>query len=86
MDDLYTEDQRMILDAARAFSAEVLAPNAAQWDRESHLPDEIVAQMGELGFLGMIVPPTGADRIRITSPTRSRSRRSRRAARRARRS
>ncbi len=56
MDDLYTEDQRMILDAARAFSAEVLAPNAAQWDRESHLPDEIVAQMGELGFLGMIVP------------------------------
>lgn len=56
MDDLYTEDQRMILDAARAFSAEVLAPNAAQWDRESHLPDEIVAQMGELGFLGMMVP------------------------------
>ncbi|WP_323119964.1 acyl-CoA dehydrogenase family protein [Burkholderia alba] len=56
MDDLYTEDQRMIRDAARAFSADVLAPNAAQWDRDSHLPDEIVAQMGELGLLGMIVP------------------------------
>ncbi|AOK31571.1 acyl-CoA dehydrogenase [Burkholderia singularis] len=56
MGDFYTDDQRMILDAARAFSAEVLAPNAAQWDRDGHLPDAVVAQMGELGLLGMIVP------------------------------
>ncbi|WDD91703.1 acyl-CoA dehydrogenase family protein [Burkholderia sp. FERM BP-3421] len=56
MDQLYTEDQRMIRDAARAFSAEALAPNAAQWDRDAHLPGEVVAQMGELGLLGMIVP------------------------------
>jgi alkylation response protein AidB-like acyl-CoA dehydrogenase len=56
MDELYTEDQRMIRDAARAFSAEALAPNAAQWDRDAHLPAEVVAQMGELGLLGMIVP------------------------------
>ena len=32
MDELYTEDQRMIRDAARAFATEMLAPNAAQWD------------------------------------------------------
>ncbi|KVL19706.1 acyl-CoA dehydrogenase family protein [Burkholderia sp. MSMB1826] len=56
MDELYTEDQRMIRDAARAFATEVLAPNAAQWDRDAHLPDAIVAQLGELGLLGMIVP------------------------------
>jgi alkylation response protein AidB-like acyl-CoA dehydrogenase len=56
MDDLYTEDQRMIRDAARVFATEVLAPNAAQWDRDAHLPDDVVAQMGELGLLGMIVP------------------------------
>ncbi|OXH82996.1 hypothetical protein CA830_35825, partial [Burkholderia multivorans] len=39
MDALYTEDQRMIRDAARAFATEVLAPNAAQWDRDAQLPD-----------------------------------------------
>ncbi|MBR7960961.1 acyl-CoA dehydrogenase family protein [Burkholderia latens] len=56
MDELYTEDQRMIRDAARAFATEVLAPNAAQWDEDAHLPDAVVAQLGELGLLGMIVP------------------------------
>ncbi len=56
MDELYTEDQRMIRDAARAFATEMLAPNAAQWDHDAKLPDAIVAQLGELGLLGMIVP------------------------------
>ncbi|MGP8470876.1 acyl-CoA dehydrogenase family protein [Burkholderia sp. PR2] len=56
MDELYTEDQRMIRDAARAFATEALAPNAAQWDHDAHLPDAVVAQLGELGLLGMIVP------------------------------
>jgi len=56
MDELYTEDQRMIRDAARTFATERLAPNAAQWDHDAHLPDAIVAQLGELGLLGMIVP------------------------------
>lgn len=56
MDELYTEDQRMIRDAARAFATEVLAPNAAQWDHDAHLPDAVVARLGELGLLGMIVP------------------------------
>ncbi|NIE60334.1 MULTISPECIES: acyl-CoA dehydrogenase family protein [unclassified Burkholderia] len=56
MDELYTEDQRMIRDAARVFATEMLAPNAAQWDHDAHLPDAIVAQLGELGLLGMIVP------------------------------
>ncbi|HKT63707.1 MAG TPA: acyl-CoA dehydrogenase family protein [Burkholderia sp.] len=56
MDELYTEDQRMIRDAARAFATEMLAPNAAQWDHDAQLPDAVVAQLGELGLLGMIVP------------------------------
>ncbi len=52
----YTEQQRMIRDTARAFAEERLKPNAAQWDRSGRLPDEIVAEMGALGLLGMIVP------------------------------
>ncbi|MDR5856861.1 acyl-CoA dehydrogenase family protein [Caballeronia sp. LZ062] len=56
MDSFLTEEQRMIRDAARQFSAEVLAPNASQWDRDGAIPDAVVRQLGELGLLGMIVP------------------------------
>jgi alkylation response protein AidB-like acyl-CoA dehydrogenase len=56
MPDFYTEDQRMIRDAAREFAVSRLAPNAGQWDRDKALPAEIVREMGELGLLGMMVP------------------------------
>lgn len=57
MDHVYTEEQRMIRDTAREFATECLAPHAGAWDREGNLPAHIVRQMGELGFLGMMVPP-----------------------------
>jgi alkylation response protein AidB-like acyl-CoA dehydrogenase len=56
IDAFLTEEQRMIRDAARQFSAEVLAPNAGQWDKDAAIPDAVVRQLGELGLLGMIVP------------------------------
>ncbi|MDR5739860.1 MULTISPECIES: acyl-CoA dehydrogenase family protein [unclassified Caballeronia] len=56
MDSFLTEEQRMIRDAARQFSVEVLAPNAGQWDKDGAIPDAVVRQLGELGLLGMIVP------------------------------
>ncbi|AJG22311.1 Butyryl-CoA dehydrogenase [Cupriavidus basilensis] len=52
----YTEQQTMIRDSARAFASERLAASAAQWDRDGRLPDNVVADMGALGLLGMIVP------------------------------
>ena len=55
-DALLTEDQRLVRDAARDFAQSVLAPGAAQWDREGALPPAVVRQMGELGLLGMLVP------------------------------
>ncbi|MCS6765037.1 MAG: acyl-CoA dehydrogenase family protein [Candidatus Protistobacter heckmanni] len=56
MSDFYTEEQRMVRDAARSFAQERLAPNAGRWDKEGRLPDDIVAEMGALGLLGMVVP------------------------------
>lgn len=57
LDALLSEDQRLVRDAARAFALEQLAPHAAEWDRAEALPDAVVKQMGELGLLGMLVPP-----------------------------
>lgn len=53
---LPTDEQIMIRDAARDFAREKLKPNAARWDREKHFPREALAEMGQLGFLGMLTP------------------------------
>jgi butyryl-CoA dehydrogenase len=51
-----TEEQRLVRDTARDFAKREIEPKAAELDRTSRWPDEIVRQMGELGFLGMFVP------------------------------
>ena len=53
---LLNEEQTMIRDMAREFAREQLAPHAAAWDRDATFPREALAQMGELGLLGMLVP------------------------------
>lgn len=50
MDFNLNEDQRAIVDMAKSFASDVLAPNAAQWDEEKTWPTEIVKTVGELGF------------------------------------
>mgnify|MGYP002714607030 CR=1 FL=1 len=53
---MLTEEQEQIRDAARAFAQERLAPGAAERDRDSRFPRAELTEMGELGFLGMLVP------------------------------
>lgn len=56
MDFDLTSDQRMIRDMARDFARNELRPHAADWDKAGWIPDAVIAQMGELGLLGMVVP------------------------------
>jgi alkylation response protein AidB-like acyl-CoA dehydrogenase len=51
-----TDEQREIRDLARRFADEVVAPQAAAWDREHTFPKDVLAQMGELGLLGTCIP------------------------------
>ncbi|TVO78727.1 acyl-CoA dehydrogenase [Sedimenticola selenatireducens] len=53
---ILTEEQRMIRDMARDFAQERLAPNAAEWDRESIFPSDELKEMGALGLFGMTMP------------------------------
>ena len=53
---LMTEEQQQIRDLAREFAENELRPHAEQWDRESHFPREVIGKLGELGFLGMLLP------------------------------
>ncbi|MFZ1725811.1 MAG: acyl-CoA dehydrogenase family protein [Albidovulum sp.] len=55
-DCLLTDDQRMIRDSARAFGRDRLAPSAPERDRTKEFPRAEMAELGGLGFLGMLVP------------------------------
>jgi len=52
-----TSEQELIRKTAREFAQNEIAPHAAQWDRESAFPAEVVKKMAELGFMGMNVDP-----------------------------
>lgn len=53
---LLTPEQQEIQRLARDFAREEIAPHAAAWDRAAHFEPALVKQMGELGFLGMLIP------------------------------
>ena len=56
MDFDLTEEQRLVRDSARDFATREIAPKAAEIDKSGRWPAEVVAKMGELGFLGMAIP------------------------------
>ncbi|MBF0371852.1 MAG: acyl-CoA dehydrogenase family protein [Alphaproteobacteria bacterium] len=53
---IFSNEQTLIRDTARRFAADKLWPNAAAWDRDHTFPAEALAEMGELGLMGMLVP------------------------------
>ena len=62
-----TEEQQMIQAMVRDFAREVILPTAAERDRTKEFPYDNLKKMGELGLMGMNVPPeyhgAGADTI-----------------------
>lgn len=51
-----TETQQQIQALAREFAQAEIAPHAAAWDRDACFPVAVARRMGELGFLGMLLP------------------------------
>lgn len=58
MDFKLTEEQLAVQAAARDFAQNVLKPGVIERDREAKVAKEELKQLGELGFLGMMVSPT----------------------------
>ena len=52
----FTETQLMIQETARKFAKDELAPSAIERDDKEEFPYEAVKKLGELGFMGMMVP------------------------------
>ena len=64
---ILTEEQLAVQESARKFSQERLVPNSAKWEQEARFPREIIAEMGELGLMGVTIPVewggAGADNV-----------------------
>ena len=45
-----------IRESARDFAKKHISPNVMEWDEAQHFPVDIFKKMGELGFMGVLVP------------------------------
>lgn len=57
MDLKLTEEQEAVRDAARDFAQNVLKPTVIERDRDQRVAVDELRQLGELGFMGMMVDP-----------------------------
>lgn len=51
-----TIEQQAIRELARDFADREIVPHAAAWDRAGAFDRDVLSRLGELGFLGMLVP------------------------------
>lgn len=50
------EDLKMITQAAKEFADQAIRPNVMKWDESQEFPVQAMKEMGQLGFLGVLVP------------------------------
>lgn len=54
--ELSAENMEMIRSSARDFAKTQILPNVMKWDESQEFPTEVFKEMGQLGFLGVLVP------------------------------
>lgn len=56
MDFSYSETQQMIAKSARDFSEQFIRPHIMEWDEAQVFPVDLFRKIGEMGFMGIMVP------------------------------
>ncbi|QCR25087.1 acyl-CoA dehydrogenase family protein [Pontibacter sp. SGAir0037] len=56
IDDLLTEEHKLIRQTMRNFVMREISPNIEQWAQEAHFPSEIVKKFGDVGAFGPTIP------------------------------
>ena len=51
-----TENQKMIAETIKDFGAKHIKPFVMEWDEAQHFPIDLFKKLGEMGFLGVLVP------------------------------
>jgi len=52
----YSENQMLIAATVRQFAEKNIRPHVMEWDETQEFPRQLFGQMGELGFMGVLVP------------------------------
>ena len=52
----YSEDQKQLRKAVRAFAEAEILPHVMEWDESQHFPEDVFRRLGELGVLGAVFP------------------------------
>ena len=50
------ENLKMIADTARDFAEINIRPHIMEWDENQFFPKELFHQLGEMGFMGIVIP------------------------------
>ncbi len=50
------DDLKIIADSARDFAEQYIRPHMMEWDETQHFPKDVMHKLGEMGFLGVLVP------------------------------
>src|SRR5687768_8262091 len=56
MDFSYPDELLEIRRAAREFAEHEIKPHVMQWDEQQIFPRDILLRLGELGFMGVLIP------------------------------
>src|SRR6185437_439126 len=56
MDFHLSDDQRVLQRTLRDFAAREIAPHVMEWDEAQTWPADVVAQLGQMGMMGVLVP------------------------------
>lgn len=56
IDDLLTEEHKLIRQTMRDFVKREISPNIEKWAQDAHFPSEIVPKFGEVGAFGPTIP------------------------------
>src|SRR3954471_21752496 len=67
VEDVLSEEERLIRDSARAYCEEKLLPRVLRANREEPFDREIMNEMGELGFLGSTIEGYGCAGVNYVS-------------------
>jgi alkylation response protein AidB-like acyl-CoA dehydrogenase len=51
-----TDEQLQLRKSIREFAESEIAPHVMEWDEASHLPPQLIQQMGKMGLMGSIFP------------------------------
>ncbi len=52
----YSETQKMIADSIKDFAEQNIRPHIMEWDEKQHFPVELFKKLGEMGYMGVLVP------------------------------